>query len=496
MAFISTTKSRADELVAFPGAVGQGASASGGRGGDVYHVTNLEDYHPKNETKIEGSLRHAIRSAESPRTIVFDVSGAIALHAPLEILKSDLTIAGQTAPGDGITLWGYPVEVSKGSNVIVRYLRVRLGDFHARIGDSTKPHPYAGNNDLDPGSANALFIGGGCNRVIFDHVSASWGMDETFSVTTCKNVTVQNCIIAHSLNDSFHPKGPHGYGSLVRGELTPEDQAANTGGFTFYQNLWAHHRARNPSLGGQQKIGANQSEAERRSTDVNLINNVIYNWQDQPTHRSELGKVRINMLGNAYICGPAKPNERVFREGDKDVSQVFHVGNYVDADQDELHDGHVITTPQQVAKSFQNFGEEDQLLSAETSKPFAFMNDVAKNVKSVGTAYHEVLNSVGCSLIRDAIDEALIQSVIHRKGKLIDSQEEIRDNTGNLVGLDDLRKVQRPADFDTDSDGLPNEFEIRNKLNPDDSSDGNGTNLSNAGYTNLDVYLNELTERL
>ena len=117
---------------AFPGAIGQGAAAVGGRGGDVYHVTNLLDYEEdKGESEIEGSLRHAIRSASGPRTIVFDVGGAIKLHGRLEIQNNKLTIAGQTAPG-GITVWGYPVEVSKASDVVIRYLRVRTGDFNAR----------------------------------------------------------------------------------------------------------------------------------------------------------------------------------------------------------------------------------------------------------------------------------------------------------------------------------------------------------------------------
>jgi hypothetical protein len=475
--------------VAFPGAIGQGATATGGRNGDVYHVTTLADYDPKKEPKIEGSFRHAIRSAEAPRTIVFDVGGTIALQAPLGILKSDLTIAGQSAPDPGITLWGYPVEVTRGANVIVRYLRVRLGDFHARVGDSDKPHPHEGNNNLDPSSANALYIGGGCQRIIFDHVSASWAMDETFSVTVCKDITVQNSIIAQSLNDSFHPKGPHGYGSLVRGDLSPAEQAAGTGGFTFYQNLWAHHRARNPSMGGQQKLSEGQSEADRRATDVNLINNVIYNWRDQATHRSEFGGVRANIVGNYYICGPAKSNERIFQEGTPHNTFVYHSGNAVDADQDGDHDGMLIADEKQVARSFREFGEDDRL---DSSAPFSFLSSVGKQVGSAEEAYNNVIGGVGCSLARDAIDEAIIQSVVNRGGKPIDSQEELRDANGQLAGIDNVPEVRRPADFDTDGDGMPNDFESQHGLNPNDPADGNGTTLSAAGYTNLEVYLNGL----
>ncbi len=140
--------------LAFPGAMGQGAAATGGRGGDVYHVTTLEDYHPKTEPAIKGSFRHALRSITGPRTIVFDVGGGIALRAPIEVYKNNVTIAGQTAPG-GITLWGYPFEVSNAAtDVIVRHIRVRCGDFHSRQGqvrnDSREAGPIARTSTRPP----------------------------------------------------------------------------------------------------------------------------------------------------------------------------------------------------------------------------------------------------------------------------------------------------------------------------------------------------------
>ena len=483
----------ADGLIAFPGAVGQGAAASGGRGGDVYHVTTLEDYHPKNDTKIPGSLRHAIRSAEGPRTIVFDVGGLIALAAPLEILKSDLTIAGQTAPAPGITLWGYPVEVRRGSNVVIRYLRVRLGDFHARVDSSGKPHPYEGNGDLDPGSANAVHIGGGCERVIFDHVSTSWGMDETLSVTICRDVTVQHCIIASSLDDSFHPKGSHGYGTLVRGELTPADQEAGRGGFTFYGNLWAHHYARNPSIGGQQHLRSGQKEADRHRTDVNLVNNVIYNWRGQPTHRSLLGAVRINMIGNYYINGPEKDADRVFTEGTTGCTVVYQSGNCIDSDQDKLHNGRQITTPDQIDRTFREFGPGDEIITEGSGSPLPFIQSVAGNVLPAEESYEQVIQDAGCSLVRDAVDDHLVRSVEQRTGRLIDSQEQLRTADGTLEGIDDVQPERRPADFDTDGDGMPDAFETHHGLDPADPTDGNKSTLSPAGYTNLEVYLDEMT---
>lgn len=486
----------ASETIAFPGAVGQGAAASGGRGGDVYHVTTLDDYRPNKDPKILGSLRHAIRSATGPRTIVFDVGGPIALTAPLEVLKSNLTIAGQTAPAPGVTLWGYPFEISRGSNIVVRYLRVRLGDFHAVARDSGKPHPYPGNGDLDAGSANAVHIGGRCQRVIVDHVSTAWGMDETLSVTMCRDVTVQHSIIASSLNDSFHPKGPHGYGTLVRGELTAEDQSVGRGGFTFYGNLWAHHRARNPSIGGQQRLLPGHAEEDRRRTDVNLVNNVIYNWGDQPTHRSQAGAVRINMVGNYYINGPENGVFRIFKEGEVGKTAVFASGNFIDADQDRQHNGIELVTAEQHASAFVQFRPNDQLLTRSNGRPHTFLESVAPRLRTAEEAYLQVIRSVGCSLVRDAVDQAIIDSVKGRTGRIIDTQEQLRDAKGTLQGIDDMAMGRRPADFDTDGDGLPNDFEARNGLDPNNANDAQATTISPNGYTNLEVYLAELIHRL
>ena len=477
---------------AFPGAVGQGALATGGRGGDVYHVTTLEDYNPKTEPKIEGSFRHAVRSAEGSRTIVFDVSGPIALHAELEIRKNDLTIAGQTSPG-GVTFWGYPVEVSNAKNVILRHLRFRTGDFHARQpANKTTPdnRPAGGNNDLDGGSANAMYVGNDSERVILDHVSAAWGIDEVLSVTRARDVTIQNSIIAEGLNNSFHPKGPHGYGSLVRGELTPADQAKNVGGYTLYRNLWAHNRARNPSIGGQQSLDRGQSEADRRRTDVTLANNIVYDWGDQATHRSEGGDVRINLIGNLFITGPAKTAKYYFRENTPGKSEIVALGNWRDLDQDSAHDGAIPTDEGELAKDFNGLAAGDQLTF--TGKPLAFIGAVASATMPAEQAYESVLAEVGASLHRDAIDERIVDSVRSRTGNLIDSQEQFRGADGKLPGIDDLKIAKRLAEFDVDRDGIADDFERAHKLNPADPSDANVTTLSKEGYTNLEVYLNEL----
>ena len=476
---------------AFPGAVGQGALATGGRGGDVYHVTTLEDYNPKTEPKIEGSFRHAIRSAEGPRTIVFDVAGAIPLHAELEIRKNDLTIAGQTSPG-GITCWGYPVEVSRAKNVILRHMRFRTGDFHVRDEEVAVVKRPAGAAPLNPASANGVYVGNESERVILDHVSAAWGIDEVLSVTRARDVTIQNAIIAEGLNDSFHPKGAHGYGSLVRGELTAEDQAKNVGGYTFFGNLWAHNRARNPSIGGQQSLDDGQSEGERRRTDLNLVNNVVYDWGDQAAHRSEGGDVRVNLISNAFISGPAKKAKYFFREKTSGRSEVAATGNWRDLDQDRAHDGEVPTARDEIAKGFDGFGEGDQLVVE--GEPLAFFSLVAEATRPAGEAYETVLASAGASLWRDAIDARIVESVRRRTGGLVDSQETFRGADGKLPGIDDLPARKRPDDFDVDRDGIADVWEREHGLDPTDARDGNGTTLSNEGYTNLEVYLNHLAD--
>jgi hypothetical protein len=483
------------DTLAFPGAVGQGAAATGGRGGDVYHVTNLSDYSDdKGETKIPGSLRHAIRSAKGPRTIVFDVSGAIGLHAPLQISKSNLTIAGQTSPR-GITVYGYPCNVSKASDVVIRYIRARTGDFNAQAPHGSRAVKAAtvgkGAADLDAGSANGFDVGRS-DRVILDHVSAAWGMDETLSVTHSRNITIQNTIIAESLNSSFHPKGPHGYGTLIRGELTPADQEAGVGGYTFYANLWAFHRARNPSIGGQQHLAPGQSDDARRRTDVNIVNNVIYGWGDQPTHRSEFGDVRINLVGNYYINGAAKKSDYIFREAYPARTYLFAQGNVHDADQDSSHNGKLVGLAADLKSTFRDFDDQDQILTPPNGKPFNFFATVESSVVPAEAAFVLVTSKAGASLARDAIDTRIMEAVNHRTGSLIDSQDTFRGADGKLPGIDDLPTTKRPADFDTDGDGMSNAFELEHSLNPHDASDGNGTNLSKNGYTNLEVYLNGL----
>ncbi|MCA9237083.1 MAG: hypothetical protein KDA44_16530, partial [Planctomycetales bacterium] len=219
---------------------------------------------------------------------------------------------------------------------------------------------------------------------------------------------------------------------------------------------------------------------------------VVYNWGGAATHRSELGPVRINLIGNYYICGPVKKSRRVFREDDPAVTKLFYDGNYLDADRDAEHDGTEIVGEEAVAEGYAGFTSEDELIGPQQGKPYRFIGTLADQRVSAPKAYERVVNSAGCSLHRDAIDAALIEQLQRREGQLIDSQEELRRPDGVLAGLDDLPTVHRPDDFDTDGDGMADEFERDHGLNPADPADGNGRELSRDGYTNLEFYLNWL----
>jgi hypothetical protein len=227
---------------------------------------------------------------------------------------------------------------------------------------------------------------------------------------------------------------------------------------------------------------------------VNLVNNVIYNWGDRPTHRSELGVVRVNLIGNYYVNGPSSKEPFIFDEDNAGGTFVYHQGNMHDRNQDQQLDGKLIDSAGEVAVAFRGFAASSRLLGPDDGQPFAFGQAVVDASLPAQQVYEQVVQSVGASLSRDAADVRVIDSVVHRTGHMVDSQEEFRDADGNLPGIDDLPRAERPAGFDTDGDGMPNAFEEAHGLDPHNPSDGNGTDLSDAGYTNLEVYLNGLVE--
>lgn len=253
-------------VLAFPTAEGYGKYTIGGRGGKVYEVTNLND-------SGEGSLRAAIE-AKGPRTVVFRVSGTIDLKSALNIRNPYITIAGQTAPGDGICIKRYPLNISA-DEVIIRYIRIRLGDESTRSDDAISAR-YRKN-------------------IILDHISASWSIDETMSIYHCENVTIQWCMITESLSQSNHTKGSHGFGGIWGSNYS-----------TYHHNLLAHHSSRNPrwASGG----GFNDYR-----------NNVLYNWGYNSSYGGEkhqvgnpkFSDITVNFVNNYYKPGPATDKGKV-----------------------------------------------------------------------------------------------------------------------------------------------------------------------------------------
>ncbi len=409
-------------LPAFPGAEGFGAFAVGGRGGDVYHVTNLNDSGPE-------SLRNGIQTATGPRTIVFDVSGTIELQSLLRVDKPFLTLAGQTAPGDGISVANWTTSIRNTHDVIVRYMRFRPGDIKC---------PKIQDDSLNVFRAT---------DVIIDHVSGSWSIDETLSVTEADRVTVQWSLITESLNNSCHQKGPHGYGSLI---------AYGNGGVTYHHNLYAHHVSRMPRPGSEIRF--------------DFVNNVLYNWGSKAGYTgANPDSPRINYIGNYAIAGPSTPASRlmnVFQGGGTDT-QIYQTGNSIDGNRNGIRDG--------VDTGWAMFNGSYTPVENRFDYP-AIQTDDAP------TAYERVLAGAGASRVRDAVDLRVLEDVVNETGGIIDSQSQV----GGWPALQSL-----PPPLDTDQDGMPDSWEILFGLDPTNPEDRNG-DFSGDGYTNLEKYLNGL----
>jgi rhamnogalacturonyl hydrolase YesR/pectate lyase len=406
---------------AFPGAEGFGALAVGGRRGDVYHVTNLSDVGP-------GSLRYGVQTACGPRTIVFDLSGTIFLRSVLTIDRPFLTLAGQTAPGDGVTVAGFATSISGTHDVVVRYMRFRAGDV---------------NCPSFQGDALNVFES---RDVIIDHVSASWSVDETLSVTRSDRVTVQWSIIAESLNESCHAKGHHGYGSLLRW---------GNGGVTIHHTLYAHHESRNPRLGDD--LG------------LDFVNNVVYDWGSEAGYSGPAseGSPRLNYVANTLVAGPATRAERrgLAFTGGSDRTEIYQQGNRIDA---AARGAHATAS-----------GDWGVFAGAYRVSPQRFpFPEVATD--DAETAYNRVLSDSGASLVRDTADLSILRSVADKTGRLIDSQEQVG-------GWPRLRPGTPPAD--SDRDGMPDAWEAAHGLNARDPADC--ATLGTNGMSNLETYLDE-----
>lgn len=433
----------------FPGAEGGASSILGGAGGTVYTVTSLED-----DAKTEGTLRWAI-SQSGIRTIVFNVSGTIQLKEPLDINIGGLTIAGQTAPAGGITITGFPVTI-KSSNVVLRYLRFRMGS--ANIGSSK----FVAEDGDALGAKDV-------RNIMIDHCSMSWSTDECASFSRVRNFTMQYCIISESLKMAGHKKGDHGYGGIWGGVNA-----------TYHHNLLAHHDSRNPRFDHEYVGGTYRGP-------IDYFNNVVYNWRSNSTYGGEVksGGVPfyINMQNNYYQKGldTKKSNENRLLDlthscencGTPSLPGKFHIsGNMVNGvakDWDAVEN----TTPDLLA-----FSTLTARYTVGLTQP--------KSMESAAEAYNSVLAFSGASFDRDAVDNRVLDDVKTGSGKIINKEDEVG-------GLPAIVSVKRPAGFDTDGDGMPDEWETANGLDPKNPNDGKQYILTNK-YTNLEVYLNELVK--
>ncbi len=424
------------QQLAFPGAEGFGRFARGGRGGDVYHVTQLGDDGP-------GSLREGIASASGPRTIVFDVAGTIRLKQRLIVDKSYLTIAGQTAPGDGICIADQTLQFRRAEHLIMRYVRVRLGD-------ENKP-PNKGPDALTTDDVD---------HVIFDHITVSWGIDGNHDLRRGGNFTLQWSIYAEALNNSLHEKGSHAMLASFR-DLTAS--------ISLHHNLFASSRERHPTLGG--------SPRTRPDAIADFRNNVIYNVSGA----TNLANCRINVIGNYYRPGP---NSRAgglplaTKTENAGALKAFLTGNVFEGREDLTADNHLAinfdryTTGNYLPVKWQQIESRDEF-DVAGAKPLT---------ESAEDTYLHVLAAAGASLPRDAADERLVAGILDRTRRLIDSQREV----GGWPQL-----ASKPAPLDTDQDGMPDAWETRSGLDPQNPEDRNG-DRDGDGYTNLEEYLNSL----
>jgi len=432
----------AAQVSAFPGAAGFGKFATGGRGGKVINVRNLNDSGP-------GSFRSAI-DERGPRTIVFRISGTIQLITPLVIRNGDLTIAGQTAPGDGICIRDRGVLVAA-DNVIIRFLRFRLGNSTHAVEDAL-------SGEVD---RRNIF-----RNILIDHCSMSWGIDECASFYDVTDFTMQWCFITESLDRSYHPKGAHGYASILGGLRS-----------SFHHNLFAHHTSRNPRFNGVRE------SALRDSSLVDFRNNIIYNWGFNSAYGGEKGSQ--NVVANYYKYGPAtKPGVRYrILEPSDSLGDWYVAENFV-------------WNNEAITSDNWNGGIQGEFASAQKRKrrlvPFLFDS---METDTPQKAFELVLAHGGASLpTRDMVDERIVHEVksgVATFGGSWGVSSGIIDSQDDAGGWPILRSTVPPAD--SDGDGIPDEWELDNGLSRLDPQDG--AIIGGDGYSNLEHYLNSLASK-
>jgi pectate lyase len=437
------TARKATAIPAFPGAEGYGASATGGRGGEVFHVVNTLNTNAGTYEGPDGYNRGTLRwcllneTSTLPRTIVFDVGGQVTLSSQISLEVSNYTIAGQTAPGQGLTTAGRPWFFQSGGNAVIRYVRNRLGR---------------------NGGQDSIGVEGGSN-IIFDHVTSTWSNDEALSVAKDGTlVTVQNSLIYEGLNHSGH-----GYGSLIRPSIDSK--------VSYHHNLYANNKSRNPRPGTYNS----------RTLDFDFRNNVVYNWGDRAGYsggsEEDLPEyVNMNYVGNYVIAGPSTQNNwtSAFVTDVNAVMTAHQSGNLIDSDLDALRDG--------VDTGWGMFEQEaGSLTQRATPHPLAL---IPVTTQSAADAYESVLKYAGSFWWnRDSHDARIVDQVRTQTGSIIDHEDDVG-------GFLPPTSVSRDANWDTDHDGMPNHWEASRGLNPNLSSDRNN-DYDTDGYTNLEEYLNE-----
>ena len=476
-----------DQAPAFPGAEGHGRYVTGGRKADgttkVYHVTNLKD-------SGSGSLRWAL-SQSGPRTIVFDVGGIIELNSDLTI-SANTTIAGQTAPAPGITIRYYTVRPN-GNNIIIRYIRIRRGE-EKNVNDGADA-TWARN-----------FTG-----IILDHCSFSWSIDEVASYYDNRNFTMQWCSVGESLVNPGHSKGPHGYGGIWGGKEA-----------SFHHNMIIHVNNRAPRLNGARYGWQGYDKTKYKNTIeaeiVDLRNCVMYNWGDGNGAYAGQGGYH-NIVNNYYKAGPATKNKtRVFQCGhtnnDKDDN-----GKAIDPKGVHIYghfyiDGNYVTA----ASKPENYDwtgvivDDDNATIKDTIKLTQPVITGNITTHSAQVAFEKVLENVGASLYRDAVDNRHMEEARNGtttyKGSSTSYEKDGKTYPFTpLPGLIDkvsdqgeyvLESTSRPEGYDTDKDGIPDEWEAANGLNPNDADDAQLKTIdtTKGWYTNLEVYLNSLVESI
>lgn len=468
--FITFETAVSSQIPAFPGALGGGKYTTGARGGKVYIVTNLND-------SGVGSLRDAVNQENT--TVVFSVSGIIKLKSRLSLRKDNITIAGQTAPGGGICIADYAVNVAA-NNIIIRYIRFRPGDAQKSEDDALN------------------CFSGAYKNIIIDHCSMSWSIDETTSFYDVKNVTLQWNIISESLFNSFHSKGQHGYGGIFGGQNS-----------SYLFNLFAHHTSRTPRFNGA------RYKSQTYADSVEFCNNVIYNWGNiNSVYGGEGG--RYNMINNYYKPGPATPGNLTTSSSSNkrhrilNYTSLYKDGNDTIWGGDFYINGNITAGYADVSVDNWTRGvQKDSYVDGERLK-----NESRKNMPyiisdfvplSAQAAYDTVIKNVGAYLpLRDTLDKRVISEVIKGSATFEGNTYKSINSTGisHPSGI-----IDKPEDvggyptytslaplLDTDKDGMPDVWEVNNGLNPNNPEDRNNKDFD--GYTMLEVYINGLSKSI